>query len=253
MASCDIRMDSSSGKSTRSLLAICSGLHEAAHRRSCRRPRRRPTQRTFGPGTAAPSGAAIRPPRRSCTYCLSSPFAARCYLDGSDMAVVLLCLAFIEREMAATLYAAGWEGAKKARLATVLEKAYEDGVVSELEWRTYQELARLRNSHAHFRAPGSEPGARHHRADVLPVEAGVRRDEGEPRTAPEGARARKRAPEASSVKSATALASLKSSTTDLVNDSASSPPRIVMNSTQQPSPCCTSKLIPSSLVLLVKL
>ena len=25
-----------------------------------------------------------------------------------------------------------------------------------------------------------EPGARHHRADVIPVEAGVRRDEGEP-------------------------------------------------------------------------
>ena len=41
-------------------------------------------------------------------------------------------------------------------------------------------------------------GARHHRADVLPVEAGVRRDEGEPGTAPEGARARERAPEASS-------------------------------------------------------
>ena len=34
--------------------------------------------------------------------------------------------------------------------------------------------------------------------DVLPVEAGVRRDEGEPGTAPEGARARERAPEASS-------------------------------------------------------
>ena len=42
------------------------------------------------------------------------------------------------------------------------------------------------------------PGAGHHRADVLPVEAGVRRDEGEPGTAPEGARARERAPEASS-------------------------------------------------------
>ena len=41
------------------------------------------------------------------------------------------------------------------------------------------------------------PGARHHRADVLAVEAGVRRDEGEPGTAPEGARARERAPEAS--------------------------------------------------------
>ena len=32
-----------------------------------------------------------------------------------------------------------------------------------------------------------QPVARHHRADVLPVEAGVRRDEGEPGTAPEGA------------------------------------------------------------------
>ena len=79
----------------------------------------------------------------------------RCYLDGSDMAVVLLCLAYIERELTAELYAAGWEGAKTARLGAVLEKAYEDGVLSDLRWRTYQELARLRNSHAHFRAPGS--------------------------------------------------------------------------------------------------
>ena len=29
------------------------------------------------------------------------------------------------------------------------------GVLSELEWRTYHELARLRNSHAHFRRPAS--------------------------------------------------------------------------------------------------
>ncbi len=79
----------------------------------------------------------------------------RCYLDGSDTAVVLLCLSYIERELAAALYAAGWTRAKKARLGAVLEKAYEGGVLSELEWRTYQELARLRNSHAHFRAPGS--------------------------------------------------------------------------------------------------
>ena len=82
----------------------------------------------------------------------------RCYLDGSDTAVVLLCLSYIERELAAALYAAGWEGATKARLGVVLEAAYEDGVLSDLEWRTYQELARLRNSHTHFRAPGS-PGS----------------------------------------------------------------------------------------------
>ena len=79
----------------------------------------------------------------------------RCYLDGSDMAVVLLCLAYVERELAAELFAAGWEDAKNARLGAVLEMAYECGVLSEREWRTYRELARMRNSHAHFRAPGS--------------------------------------------------------------------------------------------------
>ena len=79
----------------------------------------------------------------------------RCYLDRSDMAVVLLCLAYVERELAAQLYAAGCGRAKKAPLVEVLERAYEDGVLSELEWRTYAELARLRNSHAHFRAPGA--------------------------------------------------------------------------------------------------
>ena len=79
----------------------------------------------------------------------------RCYMDGSYIAVVLLSLAYVERELAAVLYAAGWEPAKKARLGAVLKKAYQDGVLSELEWRTYRELARLRNSHAHFRRPGS--------------------------------------------------------------------------------------------------
>ena len=79
----------------------------------------------------------------------------RCYVDGSYMAVVLLSLAYVEKELAAVLYAAGWEAAKTARLGTVLKKAHQNGVLSELEWRTYQELARLRNSHAHFRRPGS--------------------------------------------------------------------------------------------------
>ena len=32
-----------------------------------------------------------------------------CYLDGSNLAVVLVCLAYVERELAGQLYAAGWE------------------------------------------------------------------------------------------------------------------------------------------------
>ena len=51
----------------------------------------------------------------------------RCYLDRSDIAVVLLCLSYAERELAAQLYVAGWEDAKNARLGAVLEKAYKDG------------------------------------------------------------------------------------------------------------------------------
>ena len=80
----------------------------------------------------------------------------RCYLDSSHLAVVLLCLAYVERELAAQLYAAGWEPAKKAPLRAVLKKAHEDGWLSGEEWSTYRELAELRNSHAHFRAPLSE-------------------------------------------------------------------------------------------------
>ena len=79
----------------------------------------------------------------------------RCYLDGANMAVVLLSLAYVERELAAGLYAAGWEEAKKVQLRTVLRKAHRDGVLSVHDWRVYEELADLRNSHAHFRAPGS--------------------------------------------------------------------------------------------------
>ena len=57
----------------------------------------------------------------------------RYYLDGSDIAVVLLCLAYVERELAAGLYAAGWEDAKeaRARLGTVLERAYGYGALSD--------------------------------------------------------------------------------------------------------------------------
>ena len=74
----------------------------------------------------------------------------RCYVHGSNMAVVLLCLAYVERELAAQLYAAGWEAAKKARLEEVLQRAYEDGVLSESECATFRQLARVRNSRAHF-------------------------------------------------------------------------------------------------------
>lgn len=50
-------MDSSSGKSVRSRFAICSGLHDLAHRRSARRPVTPPDP----PNGWARHGGAIRP------------------------------------------------------------------------------------------------------------------------------------------------------------------------------------------------
>ena len=79
----------------------------------------------------------------------------RCYLDGSYMAVVLLCLAFIEKTLAADLYTAGWKPAAKSSLGKVLEKAHEDGVLSESDLRTFRRLADLRNSRAHFQGYGN--------------------------------------------------------------------------------------------------
>ena len=76
MASWEIGIDSSSGQSTLSLFAICSGLHEAAQRRSWRRPCRRPCQGALGPGTRVPSAAVIMPASPSCTYRRSSSCAA---------------------------------------------------------------------------------------------------------------------------------------------------------------------------------
>ncbi len=76
MASWEIRIDSSSGKSRTRRWAICSGLHDLAHGRSLRRPWRRPIHRMSGPGTGPPSARVITPARRSLTYSRSCSFAA---------------------------------------------------------------------------------------------------------------------------------------------------------------------------------
>ena len=66
-------MDPSSGKSTGSRWAICSGLHAIAHRRSCRRPLLRPFHcGAAGPATGDPSFKRIIPASRSATYSRSA-------------------------------------------------------------------------------------------------------------------------------------------------------------------------------------
>ena len=96
----------------------------------------------------------------------------RCYLDGSYMAVVLLSLLYIEREIAALLYAGGWNPATNARLSSLLEEARDRGVLSKSDRKVFRKLADIRNSYAHFRPPLSPTSliARSVKQDDLPNE-----------------------------------------------------------------------------------
>lgn len=82
-----------------------------------------------------------------------------CYVHGLYLAVVVLCLMYVERELAAQLYAAGWNKAAKANLTDLLKKAHEDGWISDDDRKTFADLARVRNSHAHFRGMNREKNA----------------------------------------------------------------------------------------------
>jgi hypothetical protein len=77
IASCEIRIDSSSGKSILNRLDICSGPHALAHLRSWRLGLLRTFQGAVaGPGTTAPSGRRTSPESRSCAYSRNSLLAA---------------------------------------------------------------------------------------------------------------------------------------------------------------------------------
>jgi len=96
----------------------------------------------------------------------------RCYLVGSYTAVVLLSLVYVEWELAATLYTSGREDAKKANLKALLQQACRKGLLSEAERQDFQNLGRIRNSHAHFRPPGAPESlmARSVKRDEFPRE-----------------------------------------------------------------------------------
>ena len=96
-----------------------------------------------------------------------------CYVQGLDLAIVLLCLAYVEREVAANLYAAGWNGASKATLTQLLNKGLDDGLLTDAECRTIRGLADVRNSSAHFRAPGERSSLMHRAVEENSIGAEV--------------------------------------------------------------------------------
>ena len=76
----------------------------------------------------------------------------RCYLYEFDQAVVLLRLAYVERELAAILYEKkGWRGATRAKLKGLLAKGLEAGLLTDQEAAVFLGLARVRRPYAHFK------------------------------------------------------------------------------------------------------
>jgi hypothetical protein len=82
-------------------------------------------------------------------------FEARlAYVNGLYLCTVLSTLAVLERHLAAILYGAGLESAKRMSFEDVLKRGLKDGMLTPEQEADFSELRLLRNSYAHFREPG---------------------------------------------------------------------------------------------------
>ena len=84
-------------------------------------------------------------------------------MDGSYLAVVLLCVVYAERQLAGRLYAARRQEAKDSEMSDILRRAREDGLTDDSQWHHLVTLAALRDSLAYFN-PALTEGALDYRA-----------------------------------------------------------------------------------------
>lgn len=81
-----------------------------------------------------------------------------CFVQSLDVAVVLLSLTFIERELSAMLFARGRDSVKDARLVQILDWAVEHQLLTSDDHKDFNSLRRTRNAYAHFRPPLHKEG-----------------------------------------------------------------------------------------------
>ncbi|MDP2174223.1 MAG: hypothetical protein Q8J62_10660 [Candidatus Cloacimonadaceae bacterium] len=79
--------------------------------------------------------------------------ARYCYVYAQYVATTLLSLAFIEDTLASVLYASGDNGIHKAGIFDLLEKAKNDGLISDSEFDLFDKVRKIRNPISHFRKP----------------------------------------------------------------------------------------------------
>ncbi len=80
------------------------------------------------------------------------------YIHGLYLATVLLSLSYVEHQLAGQFHGAGESWVKDARLEKLLEEAYQRGMLSDEEFKVFDDLRGIRNSYAHFRHPGHATG-----------------------------------------------------------------------------------------------
>lgn len=91
--------------------------------------------------------------------------ARYCFVYGQFLAASLLGFAFIERTLAALLYAAGRDDMERAGPSRLISEAYALGWLNEAQRESLDHVRRLRNLTAHFRKP-LERGTVEHRSVV---------------------------------------------------------------------------------------
>ena len=79
--------------------------------------------------------------------------ARYCFVYGQYLSTIVLGLAFIERTLAAHLYAAGRDDLERANISLLLREANSTGLITDEEFEMLDRLRSIRNPIAHFRRP----------------------------------------------------------------------------------------------------
>ena len=77
-----------------------------------------------------------------------------CFVCGQFLAATVLGLAYIEQTLSALFYGSGRNDLERKSLATLLEQAHTNGLITYAELQDLERVRRKRNPYVHFRKPG---------------------------------------------------------------------------------------------------
>lgn len=79
--------------------------------------------------------------------------ARYCFVYGQFLATIILCLAFVERSLAADFFGSGRDDLTRASISELFQEAVQSETISQSEYEQLEHARKLRNAVAHFRQP----------------------------------------------------------------------------------------------------